>query len=195
MTETKELKVEDIKKMAEEKACPVQKALYYITGFLAGPMCGKCFPCEMGSYEAGIRLQNIIEGKGKEEDLEALRRIANEMFESSRCKMGKDTARFIIEWMGTNLYEGHIKGRCPDKECLALIEYRIIPEACIMCGLCLDVCKDNAILGEKKKPYKANYLPYEIRQKRCTKCGECIKVCPTKAIEIVDIKAEAKVKV
>ena len=73
-------------------------------------------------------------------------------------------------------------------ECLALIEYRVIPDKCNMCGLCQDACKYSAIQGEKKKTYRSGYLPFEIRQKRCTKCGECIKVCPTRAIEIVDIK-------
>lgn len=188
MTEVKELKVEDIKKSAEEKGCPVQKALYYITEFLSGPMCGRCFPCAMGSYEARIRLKNIVDGRGTETDLSALKKIAEEMVEGSLCKKGKDTAKFILEWMGTNVYEEHINGRCPSRDCVAFIEYRIIPEKCIMCGLCKDACKYDAILGEKKETYKSGYLPFEIRQKRCVKCGDCIKVCPAEAIIIVDIK-------
>lgn len=188
MTEVKELKVEDIKKSAEEKGCPVQKALYYITEFLSGPMCGRCFPCAMGSYEARIRLQNIIDGNGTEADLLALKRIATDMLEASMCKKGKDTAKFILEWTGTDVYDEHVKGRCPSRECKAFIEYRIIPEKCIMCGLCKDACKYGAILGEKKKPYQSGYLPFEIRQKRCVKCGDCIKVCPTEAIIIVEPK-------
>ncbi|MCL4492133.1 MAG: 4Fe-4S binding protein [Nitrospirae bacterium] len=186
MEEKKELKVEDIKTAAEGKRCPVQKALYYISEFLSGPMCGKCFPCSMGSYEAKVRLQGIVDGEGTESDLRALRRIASEMAESSMCKKGKDSAKFIMEWMGTDVYREHLEGRCPDKECLALIEYRIITDACTMCGLCKDACKYGAILGEKPKPYLSGYMPYEVRQKRCVKCGECVKVCPEGAIIIVD---------
>ncbi|MFA4829187.1 MAG: NADH-ubiquinone oxidoreductase-F iron-sulfur binding region domain-containing protein [Thermodesulfovibrionales bacterium] len=196
MAEQKEKKVEDIKKEAEAtKKCPVNKALYYIEEFLAGPMCGKCFPCEMGCYETEVRLKNIIEGRGSEADLFAIKKIASEMLEASRCKKGKDTAKFILEWMETGAYKEHVGGRCPDRECLALIEYRIIPDKCNMCGLCQDACKYNAVQGEKKKTYRSGYLPFEIRQKRCTKCGECIKVCPTKAIVIVDIKAKEKIGV
>ena len=195
MTEVKELKVEDIRKSAEEKGCPVQKALYYITEFLSGPMCGRCFPCAMGSYEARIRLQKIVDGKGEEAHLFALKRIAEEMAEGSLCKKGKDTAKFILEWMGTNVYEEHINGRCPSRDCKAFIEYRIIPEKCIMCGLCKDACKYGAILGEKKKPYKGGYLPFEIRQKRCVKCGDCMSVCPTEAIIIVEPKVKEPVGV
>lgn len=195
MTEQKEKKVEDIKKEAEARKCPVNKSLYYIEEFLAGPMCGRCFPCSLGSYEARVRLQNIVEGGGVEADLSALKRIANEMLEGSMCKKGKDTAKFILDWMSTDVYREHIEGKCPDMECLALIEYRIIPERCIMCGDCKDVCKYNAIIGEKKVTYLSGYLPFEIRQKRCIKCGDCIKVCPTEAIVIVDVKSKEPVGV
>ncbi len=195
MSDHKELKVEDIKKEAEEKHCPAQKTLYYIDKFLSDHMCGKCFPCSLGTYEAKIRLKDIISGKGTEADIFALRLIASEMIEASRCKKGKDTAKFILEWIDMNAFHEHIEGICPERECLAFIGYRIVPEKCIMCGECQVVCKFNAIIGEKKKPYLSGYLPFEIRQKRCVKCGECVKVCPTGAIEIVDIKAKAEVKV
>lgn len=195
MSDRKEVRVEDIKNEAEEKRCPVQKTMYYIEQFLADPMCGKCFPCSFGAYEAKIRLKEILSGRGTEADIFALTRIAREMIEASRCKKGKDTGKFILEWMDIGSFYEHIEGICREKECLAFIEYRIIPEKCIMCGDCKVVCKYNAIIGEKRKPYLSGYLPFEIRLKRCTKCGECIKVCPTGAIEIVDIKAKAEAEV
>jgi len=196
MTEPiKELKVDDIRAAAEEKGCPVQKALYFVTEFLAGPMCGRCFPCAMGSYEARIRLQNLVEGKGNDADLLALRRIATDMIDASLCKKGKDTGKFILDWMATDVYQEHVEGRCPAMQCASLIEYRIIPGKCVICGDCKDVCKDLAIQGEKKKPFKSGYFPFEIRQKRCTRCGECIKVCPAGAIVLVSAKAKEPVGV
>ncbi|MBI5848474.1 MAG: 4Fe-4S binding protein [Nitrospirae bacterium] len=196
MTEPiKEPKVEDIKTAAEEKSCPVQKALYFVTEFLAGPMCGRCFPCAMGSYEARIRLQNLVDGKGVETDLRALKRIAVDMIEASFCKKGKDTGKFILDWMATDVYQEHVEGRCPDMQCASLIEYRIIPEKCTICGECKDVCKALAIFGEKKQPYKSGYFPLEIRLKRCTRCGACIKVCPVEAIVLVAANAKDPVGV
>jgi ferredoxin len=59
-----------------------------------------------------------------------------------------------------------------------------------MCGDCLEACKYDAILGEKKVRYLSGSLPFEIRKKRCTNCGECVKVCPTGAIEIVTVSVE-----
>lgn len=194
--EQKEKKVEDIKKEAEENIkCPVNKALYYTREFLAGPMCGRCFPCEIGTYEMAIRLQNIVEGMATEMDILSVKRIAANMLEASMCKKGKDTARFILEWMDTGVYGEHVEGRCPDMECKAFIEYRIIPEKCIMCGECQEACAYNAIVGEKKKPFLSGYAPFEIRQKRCVKCGDCVFVCPTEAIVIVDVKTKETVGV
>jgi len=195
MSEQKELKTDDIKKAAEEKGCPVRKALYYVTEFLSGPMCGRCFPCAFGSYEAKNRLINLTEGNGTEDDLNALKRIASNMANASMCKKGKDTAKFILEWIDSDAFAQHAGGICPEKTCTALIEYRIIPEKCDLCGLCKDVCKLGAIHGEKKKDYLSGYLPYKIRQKVCTKCGDCISVCPAGAIILVDANVKETVGV
>ncbi len=87
-----------------------------------------------------------------------------------------------------DVYEAHVDGSCSEKECMSLFVYRVIPEKCVMCNDCKDVCKDYAILGEKKIPYLSGFQPYEIVNERCTRCGECIKVCKYGAIEIVNIK-------
>lgn len=195
MVEKKDMKVDEIKAQAEERRCPVQKALYYIEEFLAGPMCGRCFPCAMGSYEAQIRLRKIVNAEGSEEDVRALRRIAGEMLESSMCKKGKDTARFMLDWMNTDVYEKHIAGTCPSMECLTYTEYRVIPEKCNNCGACLEACKYHAVFGQKAKPFQSGYPPFEIRQKKCVKCDECRRVCPTGAIVIVEAKKEEPVGV
>jgi ferredoxin len=189
ITDQKEKKLEDIKKEAEEKACAVQRALYFIEQFLAGPMCGKCYPCALGTGEAKIRLIRISQhlDNMSEKDIDVLERIGSRMIEASFCKKGKDTGRFLIETLTSSEEElkEHISGICPKKECISLIEYVINPVLCIMCGKCTEVCKYNAIIGETKKPYLSGYLPFEIRQKRCTKCGECVNVCPTGAIEVI----------
>lgn len=198
VTNEKGKTVEDIKKESEKKSCAVQKALYYINEFIAGPMCGRCFPCALGTGEAKLRLLRIsqnLEGVS-EDDIEALRRIGSQMIEASFCKKGKDTGKFLIELLSNSEdeFKEHIQGLCRHKECISLLEYVINPDLCIMCGDCKNVCKFNAIIGEKRQPYKTGYLPFEIIQKRCTKCGECVKVCPTNAIELVTRLKEELVK-
>lgn len=186
--EQKEKKLEDIKKEADEKKCPVQKSLYFIEEFLAGPMCGKCFPCSFGSYEARIRLKRVAGGTAADADLASIKRITSNMIEASMCKKGKDTARFILDNIDSKEFTEHLSGVCSSNECMEYMKYIIVPEKCTMCGICSDVCKDTAIIGEKRKSYLSGYLPFEIIQKRCTKCGDCIKVCPTQAIIITNSK-------
>lgn len=194
MAEAKEVKVEEIKKNAEEKSCPVQRSLYYITEFLSGPMCGRCFPCAMGSYEARVRLQSLIEGKGNRADIRALKRITAEMAEASMCKKGKDTASFVSGWLNEGAFDEHLSGACSSGECRALVEYRVVSGSCTACGRCKEACAFNAVIGEKAKPYRSG-VPFEVRQKRCTRCGECIKVCPEGAIILVGVRDSTPVGV
>lgn len=183
----KPVTMKDVQAKAEEKTCPVQQALVYVDEFLAEPMCGRCFPCSFGSYEARIRLQKIVDGTATEEETERLAKITAIMLEASMCKKGKDTAAFLKEKLASSGFSEHLKKTCADRECTAVFQYIIDPDKCTLCSKCMDVCKDNAILGERPKPYLAGYLPFEIAQKRCTKCGECMKVCPEGAVRFVSI--------
>jgi len=192
-TEETGKKLEDIKKESEGKACPVQRALYVIEEFIAGPMCSKCYPCSLGTGEAKIRLRKISgdSGKAGDADIDALKRIALIMIDGSFCKKGKDTGRFIADTLDAlDEFKEHLSGVCQEKECTALLEYVINPERCSLCGTCLEVCKPGAIMGEKKQLYLSGYLPFEIRQRRCTKCGDCIRVCPSGAIEVITKRKE-----
>ncbi len=188
----KGMKMEDVRAKADGKKCPAQKCLTFVEEFLAEPMCGKCFPCSMGSYEAGIRLKKLVSGSASEDDINAVKEIAGVMLTASMCKKGKDTAGYLQENTGSAEFTDHLAGVCLTNECVEHIKYVVIPDECTMCGDCLDACKDNAIIGEKIKPYLSGYGPFEIAQKRCTKCGECIKVCKYGAIKLLSVKEAAE---
>ncbi|MBI5641805.1 MAG: 4Fe-4S binding protein [Nitrospirae bacterium] len=168
--------------------CAIQRSQKFVEEFLSEPMCGKCHPCALGSYEALVRLKRIAAGRGTESDVRTIKRIAGQMLEGSRCKKGKDTAQFLMEALKTEAFKEHLEGKCRDRECPAYIMYRVIPEKCVMCGLCREACRYNAIIGEKKVSYRSGYPAFEIRQKRCVKCGDCLPACPYGAIEIIEEK-------
>lgn len=194
MTDTASIKkVSDLIAEASSINCSVKKSLAVVNGFLQGPMCGKCFPCSFGSYEAKVRLGDIAREQGSDVDIETVRKIASNMQVMSMCKKGKDIAEFLLDQLKHEDFSGHLHGECAHKECKAFIEYRNVPENCIRCGKCQDACRYDAIVGERKKSaLERAQAPFEIRQRRCTKCGECIKVCPTKAIVIVSVGPKEK---
>lgn len=187
--ETPKKDMKDVLASVENIKCPVQKAQTFVEEFLSEPMCGKCHPCALGSYEALVRIKRISSGKGKKDDLAAVRRIAEDMLEGSRCIKGKDTAKFLLEELNSESFREHLAGQCGEKECTALIMFRVIPEKCTLCGLCKEACKYYAVQGEKQVSYRSGYLPFEIRQKRCVKCGDCMTACPYGAIEIIEEKS------
>jgi ferredoxin len=181
--------MKDVLAAAEKMKCPVQRSQKFVEEFLSEPMCGKCHPCMLGSYEALVRLKRIAAGIGEQDDVSAILRIADDMLESSRCMKGKDTAKFILNALGTESFKEHLEGHCEAGECPSCLIYRVIPEKCEICGLCKDACRYNAIQGEKKVSWRSGYPAFEIRQKRCVKCGDCLPACPYGAIELIEIKA------
>lgn len=191
--ETKKKDMKDVLAAVEDIRCHVQRALTFVEEFLSEPMCGRCLPCALGSYEARVRIERIAGGKGEEDDVRTLRRISEQMLEGSMCKKGKDTAQFLKESLAAGTFDEHVMKKCRDRECPNLLIYRVIPEKCVMCGLCQEACRYNAITGQKKVAFRSGYPPFEIRQKRCVKCGECVPACPYDAIEVVEEKVEALV--
>lgn len=190
--EEKGKRLEDVRKEAEEKACPIQMVLYYINEFLSGPMCGRCFPCSLGTQEAKIRLIKIAQHLDNvtDADIDALQRIGICMTEGSFCKKGKDTGRFITEQLDKSLgvFKSHLSSPCQERECITRTEYVINPDLCIMCSKCLEACKYNAIIGNIRGSHFTH--SFEIIQGKCTRCGECVKFCPTEAIDIIITEIE-----
>ena len=101
ITSEKEKKVEDIKKEAKGKACAVQQVLYFITEFIAGPMCGKCFPCALGTAEAKVRLRRLANKAehAVRDDVDLVKRIGLQMTEGSLCKKGKEVGKYIVDML------------------------------------------------------------------------------------------------
>lgn len=159
----------------DEDTCMVDVARYFLN-FTQQESCGKCVPCRLGTKQMVDILNGIVEGNGREGDIELLETIGNNVKLSSLCGLGQTAPNPVLTTIRyfKDEYIAHIKEkRCPALVCKTLISYIIDPDLCTGCVACAKNCPTKAISGEPKKVYR-------IEQSKCIKCGICLTVCPPK---------------
>lgn len=159
----------------DEDTCMVDVARYFLN-FTQQESCGKCVPCRLGTKQMVEILNRIVEGQGKEDDIELLEAIGKNVKLGSLCGLGQTAPNPVLTTIRyfKNEYIAHIKEKkCPALVCKALISYVIDPDLCTGCVACAKNCPTKAISGEPKKVHK-------IDQSKCIKCGICLSVCPPK---------------
>jgi NADP-reducing hydrogenase subunit HndC len=168
----------------DEDTCAVDLARYFVD-FLCDESCGKCLPCREGLKRMREILDEIIAGRGREEDLQTLLDVAGLMKTASMCALGRTAVNPVLSTMRHfgDEYQAHIKEKkCPALSCKPLISYYIQPDVCIECRLCRESCPKGAIDGTERN------VPV-IDQSICTKCGICFEVCPSRVRAITKISS------
>ena len=162
----------------DEETCMVDVAKFFLQ-FTQNESCGKCSPCREGTKHMLLLLEKICDGNGTMEDLELLEDLANMVKEMSLCGLGQTAPNPVLTTLRyfRDEYVAHIRDKkCPAGACNALLEYRIIQEACKKCGICSRNCPVNCIPGDRN-------TGYVIETERCIRCGTCFDKCPFGAIE------------
>ncbi|MGM0396218.1 MAG: NADH-quinone oxidoreductase subunit NuoF [Bacillota bacterium] len=162
----------------DESTCMVEMARFFLD-FTRKESCGKCIHCRLGTKRMLEILERIVNGDGKEGDIELLENLAVEVKDGSLCGLGQTAPNPVLSTIRyfRNEYEAHIHDKkCPAKACKALLTYEI-QDNCIGCGMCKRNCPVEAISGEPK-------LIHKIDQDICIKCGKCYEVCKFDAITI-----------
>jgi NADH-quinone oxidoreductase subunit F len=163
--------------VVDDETCMVDLAKFFIS-FTQHESCGKCVPCRIGTKRMLEILTRITEGNGKEDDIDLLLELGNDIKHASLCGLGQSAPNPILSTIRffRDEYEAHIKyGRCPANACKSLRQYLVNAETCKMCGKCSRVCPSGAIIWEPK--HKA-----ELDKAKCVKCGACYDACPFNAI-------------
>lgn len=164
----------------DDSTCMVEVARFFMN-FTQNESCGKCVPCREGTKRMLEILERIVNGEGREGDIELLLELADTISATALCGLGKTAAFPVISTIKSfrEEYEAHIyKKRCPAGNCKKLKSIAIDEKLCKGCTKCSKTCPVGAISGKVKEPFK-------IDSEKCIKCGACLTVCPFHAIKEV----------
>ncbi len=161
----------------DEDTCMVGMAKFFLD-FTALESCGKCVHCRIGTKRLQEILTRIVNGEGKDGDIELLEELCTAVKDGALCGLGQTAPNPVLTTIRyfRDEYEAHIYDKkCPTKECPALRTYTIRADKCCGCTLCAKNCPAKAITGEVKKPHVIN-------PDLCIRCDQCRKACKFGAI-------------
>ncbi len=161
----------------DESTCMVGMAKFFLD-FTALESCGKCTHCRIGTKRMQEILTRIVEGEGKEGDIELLEELCNAVKDGALCGLGQTAPNPVLTTIRyfRDEYIAHIVDKkCPTKECPALRTYYIDADKCKGCTLCARNCPAKAISGTVKNPHV-------IDPSLCIRCDQCRKACKFDAI-------------
>lgn len=163
----------------DETTCMVSMAQFFLD-FTAKESCGKCIHCRIGTKRMLEILNRIVNGEGKDGDIELLEELCASIKDGALCGLGQTAPNPVLTTIKyfRNEYEAHInEKKCPAKSCAELLTYKIDAEKCRGCTLCSKKCPANAISGTVKSAHK-------IDENKCIKCGSCAAACRFDAISV-----------
>ena len=161
----------------DEDTCMVEVARFFMN-FTQNESCGKCVPCREGTMRMLEILEDIVNGRGTEQQLDLLEELGHAIKDTALCGLGKSAPLPVLSTLKVfkDEYLEHVRDKkCRTGTCKALSNYVISPELCKGCSKCARNCPVGAITGVIKSPYT-------IDQSKCIKCGACADNCPFKAI-------------
>ncbi len=163
----------------DESTCMVGMAKFFLD-FTALESCGKCVHCRIGTARMKEILTRIVKGEGKQGDIELLEELCEAVKDGALCGLGQTAPNPVLTTIRyfRNEYEAHInEKKCPAKECVDLLTYKVNADKCKGCTLCAKKCPVNAIDGEVKK---AHIINTDV----CIRCGACYNACRFSAIDV-----------
>ena len=153
----------------DEDSDMVKIAKFYLE-FTQDESCGKCTPCRIGTKRMYEILENLVNMKGKPEDLDRLRYLGENIKNTSLCGLGQTAPNPVLSTMKYFREEYEAYAYRTKKT-----TYSIDPKLCIGCTKCARNCPVDCIEGKVKEPHY-------IDESKCIACGACYEACPVHAI-------------
>lgn len=120
-------------------------------------------------------VQKGIEVKTNSEKIQWIRRIIMELM--------------VSRWPNVKVVREMAEKLGVEKPRFVSMERDDAPDACILCGLCVNVCRDlvkASVLGFANRGIKREVvLPFDEPSEKCIVCGACAHVCPTGHIKMI----------
>ncbi len=168
----------------DEDNCMVDIAKFFLT-FTVDESCGKCTPCRIGNKRLLEYLDKITTGKATLQDLEDMEKLCYYIKENSLCGLGQTAPNPVLSTLRyfRDEYIAHVVDKkCPAGVCKSLLQYKIIKDSCIGCGMCQRQCPASAINRTDYIAPGKKLAAMEIDPAKCVKCGACMSTCKFKAI-------------
>ena len=169
----------------DESTCMVETARFFME-FIQSESCGKCIPCREGTRRLLETLEKLTKRPKTEKDavnrmesIMSLEKLSAVIQDTALCGLGMTAPNPVLSTIQyfRDEYEAHLyENRCPAKQCLGLVTFKIDTEKCVGCGICRVNCPADAIVGEKRKAH------YVIDEK-CIHCGLCYENCNLDAVQ------------
>lgn len=174
----------------DENDCMVEIARFFLD-FTQKESCGKCTFCRLGTKHMLEVLERITKGEGKQEDVDMLYELANDIKTGSLCNLGRTAPNPVLSTIRhfRSEYEAHVtERRCPGLMCKELIAYYILPDKCERsCDACVGSCPVEAIFSNEDRIKVIN-------QEKCVKCNSCLDACPPQYNAVVKLSPPEQVK-
>jgi NADH-quinone oxidoreductase subunit F len=157
--------------VVDEDTCMVEFSKFFLN-FAQAESCGKCIPCRVGGKRMLEILTRITEGKGKMEDLDTIKKIAQGMETGSLCALGQLTPGPVMSAL--RYFEEEFLAHILDQECPAGSCKSLVRARCTnACPAHVDVPSFISLIAQGK--YAEGLEVHRERNPFALVCG---RVCP-----------------
>ena len=164
---------------SDASLCPVDVSYRIVKEGLKNS-CGKGVMCRDGLRQVFTILQDVVNGKGQNDDVEMLKEILDVIRECADCDLSYTVADQLLKLIENNEaeFDMHTKRKsCKALVCPGAYEIYIDPAACKGCGACKAAAPVGVIAGSEGMIHVIKKNAIEIKNQ------EFYDLCPNQAIK------------